>query len=116
MTGFAEAEGAKGTKTRTWFTVRECPIFAWAGMWKDSDEWGAVYSGLMTDANEVLSICHNRVPVLLHAHEYDLWLKGSLDHVRAFQNPVFPAELQALERTTEPWFKPPQGELTMRGG
>ena len=37
LTGFAEAEGAKGSKTRTWFNVKDQPIFAWAGLWRVSD-------------------------------------------------------------------------------
>ena len=28
LAGFAEAEGAKGSKTRTWFNVKDQPIFA----------------------------------------------------------------------------------------
>ena len=52
VTAFAEAEGAKGSKTRTWFSVKGQPIFAWAGLWRISDEWGPVYSGVMTDCNE----------------------------------------------------------------
>jgi putative SOS response-associated peptidase YedK len=40
LTGFAEAEGAKGSMTRTWFNVKDKPIFAWAGLWRVSDEWG----------------------------------------------------------------------------
>ena len=30
VTRFAEAEGEKGSKTRTWFGVRDQPMFAWA--------------------------------------------------------------------------------------
>lgn len=45
VTAFAEAEAEKGSKTRTWFSVRGEPIFAWAGLWRDSAEWGPVYSG-----------------------------------------------------------------------
>ena len=69
VTGFCEAEGVKGAKTRTWFGVRDRPIFAWAGMWKDSAEWGAVYSGLMTDCNEAIRPVHDRMPVLLHEED-----------------------------------------------
>jgi len=32
VTEFAEAEGEKGSKTRIWFSVRDEPIFAWAGL------------------------------------------------------------------------------------
>lgn len=105
LTGFAEAEGASGAKTRTWFGVAGRPIFAWAGMWKRSDEWGAVYSGLMTDCNEVVRPVHNRMPVLLHEDDHDRWLGGSLEDVLAFQGRCFPDELTTIERTSEPWFK-----------
>ncbi|TMJ18291.1 MAG: SOS response-associated peptidase [Alphaproteobacteria bacterium] len=105
MTGFCEAEGEKGAKTQTWFSLHERPLFAWAGMWKDSAEWGPVYSGLMTDCNEAIRPVHDRMPVLLHEEDYDLWLRGSLDDVMGFQGRCFPDELIAMERTGEPWFK-----------
>lgn len=105
LTGFCEAEGEKGAKTRTWFSVRGEPIFAWAGMWKDSHEWGAVYSGLMTDCNEAVRPVHNRMPVLLHEGDYEIWLRGSLDDVMAFQGRCFPDELIEMERTTVPWIR-----------
>lgn len=105
LTGFCEAEGEWGSKTRTWFTVKERPLFAWAGLWKDSAEWGAVYSGLMTDCNEAVRPVHNRMPVLLHEEDHDRWLNGSLDDVKAFQDRCFPDELIGVERTAEPWFR-----------
>jgi putative SOS response-associated peptidase YedK len=105
LTGFCEAEGEWGSKTRTWFSVKDRPIFAWAGMWKVSDEWGLVYSGLMTNCNEVVRPVHNRMPVLLHEEDYDRWLYGSLDDVLEFQDRCFPDELTAMERTSDPWFK-----------
>lgn len=105
MTGFCEAEGEKGAKTRTWFSVSSQPIFAWAGMWKDSPEWGPVYSGLMTDCNEAVRPVHERMPVLLHEEDYDVWLRGSLDDVMGFQWRCFPDELIAMERTSDPWLK-----------
>jgi putative SOS response-associated peptidase YedK len=105
LTGFCEAEGEPGAKTRTWFGVRERPIFAWAGLWKTSDEWGPVYSGLMTDCNEAVRPVHDRMPVLLHEEDYDLWLRGSLEDVMSFQGRCFPDELIHMERTADPWFK-----------
>jgi len=105
LTAFAEAEGAKGKMTRTWFTLKDRPIFAWAGMWRDSEEWGAVYSGLMTDCNDFVAQVHDRMPVLLHEDEYDQWLHGSLDDARAFQDRCFPPELMVMDRTPELWSK-----------
>ena len=105
LTGFCEAEGEEGRKTRTWFGVDERPLFAWAGMWDESHEWGAWYSGLMTDCNEVVRAVHNRMPVLLHEEDYDLWLRGTLEDVMSFQGRCFPDELTQMERTSDPWFR-----------
>ena len=109
LTAFAEAEGEKGRKTRTWFTLKDQPMFAWAGLWRQSDEWGAVYSGVMSDCNEAIRPVHNRMPVLLLAHEYDQWLNGSFDEVAAFQDRCFPDDLIEVTRTSEPWHKPRSG-------
>lgn len=106
VTAFAEAEGEKGAKTRTWFSVKDQPLFGWAGLWRDSAEWGPVYSGVMTDCNEAIRPVHNRMPVLLLPDEYDAWLNGSFDDALAFQERCFPDDLIQMERTSEPWTKP----------
>lgn len=105
VTGFAEAEGPKGKMTRTWFHVRGEPLFAWAGLWRISDEWGPVYSGAMTDCNEAIRPVHNRMPVLLQPSEYDQWLNGSFDDLLAFQQRCFPDDLIEMVRTDELWRK-----------
>lgn len=105
LTGFAEAEGAKGSKTRTWFSVKDAPLFAWAGLWRDSAEWGPVYSGVMTDCNDAIRPVHDRMPVLLHSDDHDRWLHGSFDDILAFQARCFPDNLIVMERTGEPWVK-----------
>jgi putative SOS response-associated peptidase YedK len=105
VTEFAEAEGQKGSMTRTWFRVKNQPIFAWGGLWRESAEWGAVYSGAMTDCNEAIRPVHNRMPVLLHPDEYDTWLNGSLDDLIGFQTRCFPDELIEMERTSELWVR-----------
>lgn len=58
-------------------------------MWQQSDEWGAVYSGLMTDCNQAIRPVHDRMPVLLHPDEHDRWLHGDLDTVVALRDPCF---------------------------
>jgi putative SOS response-associated peptidase YedK len=104
-TEFAEPEGPRGAKTRTWFSVKGQPIFAWAGLWRDSAEWGPVYSGVMTDCNEAIRPVHDRMPVLLHPDEYDRWLHGSFDDMIGFQERCFPDELIEMRRTDELWVK-----------
>ena len=106
LTHFAEAEGKTGAKTRTWFSLHDRPIFAWAGLWRDSAEWGPVFSGAMTDCNDAIRPVHDRMPVLLHEDEYAPWLHGGFDDIIGFQERCFPDELIAMERTSEPWNKP----------
>jgi putative SOS response-associated peptidase YedK len=105
LTGFAEAEGPKGAKTRTWFTVKDQPIFAWAGLWRVSQEWGPVYSGVMTDCNEAIRPVHDRMPVLLMPDDYDRWLHGSYEDTLGFQARCFPDDLIEMTRTDELWVK-----------
>ncbi len=105
LTAFAEAEGEKGAKTRTWFNVKDQPIFGWAGLWRISDEWGPVYSGVMTDCNEAIRPVHDRMPVLLMPDEYHRWLNADFDEAAAFQERCFPDGLIEMTRTPELWVK-----------
>jgi putative SOS response-associated peptidase YedK len=95
----------KGGKTRTWFSVKDQPLFGWAGLWRESAEWGPVYSGVMTDCNEAIRPVHDRMPVLLQPEEYEQWLHGSIDDIVAFQARCYPDELIEMKRTSEPWSK-----------
>jgi putative SOS response-associated peptidase YedK len=105
LSAFCEADGQAGAKTRTWFSLAERPLFAWAGLWRVSEEWGAVYSGVMTDCNEAIRPVHDRMPVLLHEDDHARWLGGDFDEALGIQARCFPDELIAMERTAEPWFK-----------
>lgn len=103
LTAFAEAEGVEGKKTRTWFSVKDQELFAWGSLWRISDEWGPVYSGVMTECNEAIRPVHDRMPVLLHRDEWDRWLNGSFEDLLAFQARCFPDDLIVMNRTDEPW-------------
>ena len=74
-------------------------------MWRQSEEWGAVYAGAMTDCNAAIQSVHDRMPVILHPDEYDRWLRRSFDDLLAFQARCLPAELIQMERTSELWVK-----------
>jgi putative SOS response-associated peptidase YedK len=79
--------------------------FRLGGLWRVSDEWGPVHSGVMTDCNEAIRPVHDRMPVLLQPDEYDHWLNGTFDDVMAFQARCFPDELIETTRTRELWVK-----------
>ena len=77
MSAWAEAEGPKGRMTRTWLSRPDAEIFAVAGIWRNSDEWGAVYSMVMTDAVGPAADVHTRMPVLLSEDDWAVWADGS---------------------------------------
>jgi putative SOS response-associated peptidase YedK len=83
---FAEAEGSKGSKTRTWFSVPDEPIFAMAGIWRETPQWGAAYSMVMTEACIHIAGVHDRMPVILHRADWEPWTNGpSQDAVQSCQ-------------------------------
>ena len=85
--------------------MKDQPLFAWAGLWRKSVEWGDVYAGVMTDCNEAIRPVHNRMPVLLHVDDHEQWLHGDLDDVLALQDRCFPNTMMTMERTSELWVK-----------
>jgi putative SOS response-associated peptidase YedK len=70
VTQFAEAEGEKGAKTRTWFSLPDQPVFAVAGIWCDTPEWGPAYAMVMTEACAHVAGLHDRMPVVLPRQDW----------------------------------------------
>lgn len=76
--GFYEWQRTADKKQPYFFQLKEEQLFGFAGLW---DSWkgedGSVIESctiLTTEANEVLAPVHNRMPVILHQDDYDLWL------------------------------------------
>lgn len=103
VTEFAEAEGPKGAKTRTWFSLPDQETFAVAGIWRESDEWGPVYSMVMTEACIHVADVHDRMPVILRPETWQDWLDGPPDAARLLCQP-YPADMK-MRRTDERWSK-----------
>jgi putative SOS response-associated peptidase YedK len=104
LTAWAEAEGERGRMTRTWLSLPDAPLFAAAGVWRPSDEWGDCYSMVMTDsAGTDAASVHERMPVLLAPGDHSLWLGGTPDAAiglcRGWAGPL------AIDRTRDPWAK-----------
>lgn len=104
LTHFANPDGAPGARTRTWFSLTEQPIMAWAGFCRNLPDVGPVYAGMTMEANEAIPPTNDRMPVLLEPHEYDLWLRCDIRKVIEFQfRPPFPAERMKVEQTEDTW-------------
>ena len=76
---YCEACGEPGCMTETWLSVRDQPIFAWAGLWANSDEWGSAFTGVMTDNAPDLIDIHDRSPVIVDPADWDFWLTAPLE-------------------------------------
>ncbi len=105
LEAWAEAEGPKGRMTRTWLRLPDVPLFAAAGIWRPSDEWGDCYSMVMTGSDGTgAAPVHERMPVLLAPGDQARWLKGpaqeAFDLCRGWPGPL------VIDRTAEPWGKP----------
>jgi putative SOS response-associated peptidase YedK len=67
-----------GTRKPYAFGMSDASLFAFAGLWdawKDpAGHWLQSFSIITTDANELMSQIHTRMPVILHHKDYDRWL------------------------------------------
>lgn len=86
-TRYAEAVGEPGRMTTTWLSLESQPLFAWAGLWAVSDEWGPVYTAVMTSCAAELAQIHDRSPVLLARDDWPTWLAAPLGELGRFDRP-----------------------------
>lgn len=98
--GFYEwkSAGARKTKLPYYIHMKDRKPFAFAGLW---DSWNGPDGSLIrsctiitTAPNELVSIIHNRMPVILHPRDYEKWLDPSPqtpDQLKPLIKP-FPAE------------------------
>jgi putative SOS response-associated peptidase YedK len=99
--GFYEWKASEGKKVKTPFFIhmKDRKPFAFAGLW---DSWNSPDGSLVrsctiitTEPNELTSIIHNRMPVILHPRDYARWLDPSPqtpDQLKPLLKP-FPADL-----------------------
>lgn len=76
--GFYEWQSTDGKKQPFFFQMKDERPFGFAGLW---ERWQGVAGQtiesctiLTTEANEVLLPVHDRMPVILHSDDYELWL------------------------------------------
>jgi putative SOS response-associated peptidase YedK len=103
VTQWAEAEGPEHKKTRTWYSLHGADLFAVAGIWRWSEEWGDVYSMVMADGCAQMSDVHDRMPVILRPEHYTHWTDGTPDDAMALVRTC--EDALVVDRTTELWFK-----------
>ncbi|MEJ5978861.1 SOS response-associated peptidase family protein [Novosphingobium sp. PS1R-30] len=104
LTHFANPTGDSGEKARTWFSVKEQPIVAWAGFWAETEEIGPVYAGMTMNANAAVMPTNDRMPVLLERHEWGVWLNSGIRDVIGLQfAPPLSSKRMFVNRTRDRW-------------
>lgn len=98
---FAEAEGTQGHMTRTWLSVPGADLFAIAGIWRPSDEWGPVFSMVTCAPSAQTADIHDRMPVVLDPAAHSAWAEGTPEQAFGLCQPY--SGVLSIERTDVPW-------------
>jgi len=97
--GFFEWSATPTGKIPHYVTMRDSSPLALAGIWESwktaEGESSETFAILTTAANSLLVPIHDRMPVLLHLTEYELWLDRSENNPQKLQRlyQPYPAEL-----------------------
>jgi len=98
--GFYEWARNGASKQPYCFEVNEGELFAFAGIWdgwRDSNgNWVKTCSILTTTPNAVTSAVHDRMPVILHPDDYDLWLDPGMNDVQAVSDLLKPYDARLM--------------------
>lgn len=82
--GFYEWKRSGASKQPFCFELKDGELFAFAGLWdrwRDaSGNWLQTCSILTTTPNAMTSAVHDRMPVILNADAYELWLDPGMNH------------------------------------
>jgi putative SOS response-associated peptidase YedK len=97
-TGFAEWSGAAGAKRQRWFSVPARPIFAFAGIQRQIEDWPG-FAILTTDPNRLVAHYQPKaMPVIVHAEDYDRWLAADWREAATLVT-AYPSQLMAVGDT-----------------
>jgi putative SOS response-associated peptidase YedK len=88
--GFYEWTGPAKKRMPHLFSMRDARPFAFAGLWEKWERVGEQiesFTILTTEANELCAKYHDRMPVIVHRNDYDLWMTGEPSEVSALFHP-----------------------------
>ena len=88
VTSFCEWTGPKGAKRQVWFSLKDLPVFAFAGCWRPVKDEPPHYAFLTCEPNETVGAVHPKaMPVLLTPDDAETWLTGAWEDARALVRP-----------------------------
>lgn len=105
--GFYEWKRTDRGKQPFFFKMKDEQPFAFAGLWERWEGEGETIEScaiLTTAANEVLAPVHDRMPVILHEEDYELWLdedKGKQELLKDLLRPYPASEMTVYPVSTQ---------------
>ncbi len=95
VTRFQEWSGEKGEKTQHWFFLPSRPIFAFAGIFRQTEDW-PTFAFLTTTPNRLFEHYHPKaMPVILHPEDYGCWLTADWKQAQQLVA-SYPSQLMAV--------------------
>lgn len=98
--GFYEWQRTSGKKQPYYIQVEDQAIFGFAGLWETWQDGEGSHletcTILTTEPNGLMETIHNRMPVIVHPEDFDLWLDPSLQDGRHIQHLLRPYEDEAM--------------------
>lgn len=97
--GFYEWQKLDGRRQPFYIRMRDEEPFAFAGLWEHWEKEGEILESctiVTTDANEVVSPLHNRMPVILARQDYGRWLNPNLHEDDDLQPLLRPYSAEAM--------------------
>ncbi|MFM9978974.1 MAG: SOS response-associated peptidase [Sphingomonadaceae bacterium] len=95
VTSFMEWGGIKGKRIQHWFTLPAAPVFAFAGIWRDSEV--PSFAFLTCEPNRLVGAVHPKaMPLILHPEDYETWLNADWKDAQALVAP-FPSQLMIAD-------------------
>lgn len=83
-----------GRRVRHWASLAASPLFAFAGIWRDSEV--ASFAILTCEPNRLVGSANPAtMPVILHAEDHQRWLRGDWKEAQTLVAP-FPSQLMVL--------------------
>jgi len=85
-----------GGRAEHWFTIRDRPVAAFAGIWRPTEE-GDAFAFLTCEPNPLVAPLHPKaMPVILPEADYRAWLTGDWEQTSALACP-YPSQLMEVQ-------------------
>lgn len=97
--GFYEWQRTDSGKQPFHIRLQDESPFAFAGPWESWDKGDGLRSCtiITTEANDLVGEVHNRMPVILHAEDYEMWLDLDFDEREPLTSLLKPYPAETME-------------------